>query len=75
MTQTTITISPNNDYRWKWDTHLSIIPTKDQREEIVKWCEQAFGKAGRYRKWIWYLDDTLLFIDQGDAVMFLLAWG
>ena len=71
----TVTVCANGDYRWHWAVCFSLPPQDLCRDEIFKWCTESFGPQGRYRKWTWYLDDTILFVDQNDAVQFQLAWG
>jgi hypothetical protein len=65
-----ITVTPNDDYRWKWNAQVHPLVTTG----MVNWCANVFGKGGRYGRWTWYFDDLILFVDHEDATLFALTW-
>ena len=48
-----------------------------KRDEIIKWCQNAFGDSGRNKKCRWrynYVTDHIYFKHESDVILFTLKW-
>jgi len=70
-----IKVTPNDDYRWKWNVEFDGILKDHYREEVSNWCTEQFGPSGIYTRWAWYWHNVISFTDYEDVVLFQLTWG
>lgn len=70
-------IEPKTKYKFSRKWHQAYFNLKDY-DDVDEWCEQQFGKhparPDAWSRWWHKFEDSILFRDEKDYVLFTLRW-
>ncbi len=73
-----VEVKSNSKYKFSRNWYQANFDLKDY-DAVDIWCEQQFGthpaRPDSWSRWWHKFEDSILFRDQEDYMMFVLRWG